>query len=131
MKRSIEYIEKIVCAGEGVDAELLHAPREHRKAAKRYITDTMQIVMTLATEFGNPQLVVEKYFERGHPCAINARNMVNNMCAIYKEWDVRINVYRNIIASNGNFGGWDIENRIVKLRKEALDIINELNSIAV
>jgi len=47
MKRSLEYIEKIVCAGEGVDDTLLHAPRSHNRAAKRNITDTMQTIMTL------------------------------------------------------------------------------------
>ena len=131
MKRSLEYIEKIVCAGEGVDDTLLHAPRSHNRAAKRNITDTMQTIMTLGMEFGNTQHEVEEYFARGHPTSICARNSIQNMCDIYKEWKVRVDVYRNIIGCNGNFTAWDVENRINKLRHELLEIQQELNNFAI
>ena len=126
MKRQISYIEKVVCAGERLPAELLH----DKLRGKRNISDCRMAVMTLALEFGNTQIEAEAYFKRGHPCAINARNAVADLCATNRDFRIKMDVYRNIIERGISYEDWT-SHRIIRLRNEVNQLQGELNRIAI
>ena len=124
MKRTIEYIETIVCAGEYMDVESLHNP-----CRKQVFVEVRQLIMTLALKFENTQYSIEKYFDRGHPAAIIASNVVNGYCKIYPKWSQKVELYSGIIRDEKLYRYWEFETRIRLLKSNTNELINYLEKV--
>ena len=113
MKHTIEYIEKMVCHGENVDAELLHS-RDRREP----FNTTRQIIMTLALEQCHTMAFSGAYFDRDHATALAARRSIYNRFDTDKSFREKYNTYKEMLSDKETFKVLYLRNEIERLKKE-------------
>ena len=126
MKRSIEYIEKMVCHGESVPAEILHT-RDRREP----FNTARQLIMTLALEQAHTMTFAGAYFERDHATALNARRSIQNRVATDKGFKEKYEGYKEMLRDRETFKVAYLSNELARLRREAMELQEQLNAIAI
>lgn len=113
MKRSIEFIEKMVCYGESIESRRLHI-RDRREP----FNTTRQMIMTLAIESGHTMSAAGAYFDRTHATALNAKRSIYNRVETEKAFKDKFEAYRDNLRTK--------ESLIDRIIREKL-IINKAN----
>lgn len=126
MKRSIEYIEKMICHEEVVDVDTLHT-RDRREP----FNTARQLIMTLALEQGHTMSFAGAYFERDHATALNAKRSIYNRIATDKGFREKCEAYREILRDKRTVKVSFLTSELARLRREAVELQNELNTIAI
>ena len=125
MKRTIEYIEMIVCKGEFVDSERLHTSER----SEPYNT-TRQMIMILAIESGFTFKDAGAYFGRDHSTVISARKSIYNRLDTEKPFAEKYRHYKE--TCNGEVLSVDfLAHELARLKKETLILQEQLNQIAI
>jgi chromosomal replication initiation ATPase DnaA len=126
MKRTIEYIEKIVCKGEFVEAERLHTSDR----SEPYNT-TRQMIMVLAIESGFTFKEAGAYFERDHSTVTSARRSIYNRLDTQKPFKEKYKNYK-CLCNNGEVITIDfLAHELARLKTETMALVNQLNQIAI
>ena len=126
MKRTIEYIEKMVCHGESVPVEMLHK-RDRREP----FNTARQLIMTLALEQAHTMSSAGAYFERDHATALNARRSIHNRVATDKVFREKYEGYKEMLRDKETFKVAYLSNELARLRREATELQHQINSIAI
>ena len=127
MRRSIEYIETVVCAERGISPVRLHTKKQTHD-----VCFPRQIIMHLALYFENTQWSAANYYEREHSTVINGQKVIYKLCDIDKEFKEEINRYKAIIREGVMYREINyLSNRVARLRIEVSEINQQLNSIAI
>lgn len=125
MKRTIEYIEMIVCKGEFVDSERLHTSER----SEPYNT-TRQMIMILAIESGFTFKDAGAYFGRDHSTVISARKSIYNRLDTEKPFAEKYRHYKE--TCNGEVLSVDfLAHELARLKKETMALQEQLNQIAI
>jgi chromosomal replication initiation ATPase DnaA len=124
MKKQLEYIEIVVCAEELIDPSEIHTGCRQRR-----FNDTRQMIMYFATKYGCTQFETGEYFKRDHATVIHACKTVNNMYDTDKEYKDKIDKYNGIIKEGMMYKAVYLKGKLNDLKKEAKDIINEINKL--
>jgi len=123
MKRSIEYIEMIVCKGEFVDSERLHTSER----SEPYNT-TRQMIMILAIESGFTFKDAGAYFGRDHSTVISARKSIYNRLDTEKPFAEKYRHYKE--TCNGEVLSVDfLAHELARLKTETMALQEQLNQI--
>jgi hypothetical protein len=93
MTQLIEYIEKIVCEGEGVE----NPASLHTSSREKLLTGTRQIIMALACRAGVSEEKSGGYFGRDHATAHHAKEKIYDLCGIYKDFKKKIEMYEEAL----------------------------------
>lgn len=126
MKRSIEYIEKMICYGESVDADTLHT-RDRREP----FNTARQLIMTLALEQSHTMSFAGAYFDRDHATALNARRSIHNRVATDKVFREKYEGYKEMLRDKETFKVSYLSNELARLRREAIELQQQINQIAI
>ena len=124
MKRSIEYIEKMVCCGESVPVEMLHT-RDRREP----FNTARQLIMTLALEQAHTMSFAGAYFERNHATALNARKSIHNRVATDKVFREKYEGYKEMLRDKETFKVAYLSNELARLKTETMALQEQLNQI--
>ena len=126
MKRTIEYIEKMVCHGESVDADTLHT-RDRREP----FNTARQLIMTLALEQSYTMSFAGAYFDRDHATALNARRSIHNRVATDKVFREKYEGYKEMLRDKETFKVAYLSNELARLKKETAELTEQLNKIEI
>lgn len=126
MKRTIEYIEEMVCYCEGVERELLHTPGK-----KDPFVRIRQTIMLLALESNNPREEVAAYFNRTGPDVHYARKSINERLDTDDKFKEKYNYYKEQLKDNETFKVSYLARELARLKTEAMELMNQLNQIAI
>ncbi len=126
MKRSIEYIEKMICYGESIEARMLHI-RDRREP----FNITRQMIMTLAIESGHTMSAAGAYFDRDHATALNAKRSIYNRVETEKAFKDKFEAYRDNLRTKESLRVDYLSHELSRLRQEIGILQNQLNMIAI
>ena len=127
MKRSIEYIETVVCAEEKITPDMLQINRRYWE-----VCFPRQLVMYFAMLFENSQTAAAEYYGKTHASAFNSRKSIQNFYDTNKEFREKIDRYYDIIKEGVMYKETDhLSNLIARLKREVGEITQQLNSIAI
>ena len=126
MKRSIEYIEKMVCFNEKIESDMLHTPGKRDPFIR-----IRQIIMTLALGQNYTMYEIADYFGRTHVTVINARKTVCDRCDTEREFKEKYNYYKEQLKDNETFKVAYLAHELARLKKETAELQNQLNMIAI
>lgn len=126
MKRTIEYIEKVVCKGEFVDIEKLHS----RERSEPYNT-ARQMIMVLAVEGGYTFKDAGAYFGRGHSTVISARRSIYNRIETEKPFSAKYGHYRSLLVKDEISSIEFLAHELARLKTETMALQEQLNQIAI
>lgn len=101
MKRSLEYIEKIVCAVRGfTPAEIRE--RNHKGKLIKFIpeTETRQLVMYFALKSGHTLAGASGYYNQDHCTAIHSRNHMKDLQEFEKNLRDEIEIINFVLDDN-------------------------------
>lgn len=126
MKRTIEYIEKVVCENEYVEAEHLHTSNR----SEPYNT-TRQMIMVLAVEGGYTFKDAGAYFGRDHCTVISARRSIYNRIETEKPFSAKYGHYRSLLVKDEISSIDFLAHELARLKTETMALVNQLNQIAI
>jgi DNA-binding NarL/FixJ family response regulator len=126
MKRTIEYIEKLICRGEFIEPTLLHTSDR----SEPYNT-TRQMIMTLAVESGYTFKEVGAYFGRDHSTVTSARRSIYNRLDTEKWFADKFKYYAGICGNKETPPVEHLSNELARLRREAIELQQQINQIAI
>ena len=124
MKKPIELIEAIICAGEKVDPEELK-----RKTRGVPVPGTRQIIAYFALKYENRGEDIEKRYNLKHPNSCLSRKKIHNLRMAYQEFDEKITAYNNEIKGEHCEKLSYINCYKNKLRKEIAKLKTEINQL--
>ena len=124
MKRPIELIEAIVCAGEKVDPEELQ-----RKTRGVPVPETRQIIAYFALKYENTGEEINRRYNLKHPHATLSRKKIHNLRMTYKEFDDKMTAYDNEIKGENCEKLSYVECYKNKLRREITKLKTEINQL--
>ena len=124
MRKSIEFIEKVVCEGEFINAEELHTKNRHEP----YNT-TRQIIMTLAIENGFVFTEIGKYFGRDHSTVTAARRSVYNRIDTEKAFNNKFSHYKDICKAGEIITIEFLASELGRLKKETAELMEQLKNV--
>jgi chromosomal replication initiation ATPase DnaA len=126
MKRTIEFIEKVVCENEYVEAEHLHTSNR----SEPYNT-TRQMIMVLAVEGGYTFKDAGAYFGRDHSTVTSARRSIYNRIETEKYFANKYSRYK-MLCDNTESPSIDfLIYELARLKIETAELIEKLNQIAI
>lgn len=126
MKRTIEYIEQMVCFYEHIGSEMLHTPGK----LDPYVT-IRQIIMTLSLEHNHTMQEIGDYFSRNHATALHARKSIYNRCETDKVFDEKYKFYKEELKDSETFKANFLAHELARLKTETMELMNQLNQIAI
>jgi len=126
MKRSIEYIEKMVCHGEQVDADILHT-----RTRKEPWLMTRQLIMTLALNQSYTQEVAGRYFCLDHTTALHAKKSIMNRVATDKVFREKYEGYKEMLRDKETFKVAYLSKELARLKKETAELTEQLSKIEI
>lgn len=126
MKRSIEFIEKMVCENEYVEAERLHTSDR----SEPYNT-ARQMIMVLAVEGGYTFKEAGAYFGRGHSTVISARRSIYNRIETEKPFSAKYGHYRSLLVKDEISSIEFLALELARLKTETMALLEQLNQIAI
>ena len=125
MKRTIEFIEMLVCENEYVEAEHLHTSDR----SEPYNT-VRQMIMILAVESGFTFKETGAYFGRDHSTVISARKSIYNRLDTEKPFAEKYRHYKE--TCNGEVLSVDfLAHELARLKKETAELTEQLNKIEI
>ena len=122
MKRDIQYIESIVCAGEKVDPDVLHTRDRHG-----FIVDARNKIMYLAMNFGNVGREVVAYYGMKHPAENYARREIQKRRCWDRIYDDVMREYEDQIRCDTGEQLSFIQQMIVNLKKDVKKVREQIN----
>ena len=126
MKQTIEYIEKVLCQGEYVEAEHLHTTDR----SEPYNT-VRQMIMTLAVENGYTFKDAGAYFGRDHSTVISARRSIYNRIDTEKPFSDKYGHYRSLLVKDEISSIDFLAHELARLKTETMALQEQLNQIAI
>lgn len=126
MKRTIEYIEQMVCFYEHIGSEMLHNPGK-----KDPFVTVRKIIMTLALEHNHTMQAIGAYFDRNHTTALHARKSIYNRCETDKVFNEKYKFYKEELKDSETFKANYLAHELERLKKEAGELVNQINQIAI
>ena len=124
MKRSIEFIEMLVCENEYVEAEHLHTSDR----SEPYNT-VRQMIMVLAVEGGYTFKDAGAYFGRDHSTVISARRSVYNRIETEKPFAGKYGHYRSVCGNTDKRSVGFLAHELARLKTETMALQEQLNQI--
>ena len=124
MKRTIEYIEKLICNGEFIDSERLHTSDR----SEPYNT-VRQMIMVLAVEGGYTFKDAGAYFGRDHSTVISARRSVYNRIETEKPFAGKYGHYRSVCGNADKRSVGFLAHELARLKTETMALQEQLNQI--
>ena len=98
MKRTIDYIEKIVCAVRGTTPEQLRERTDNGKLTRCTASkESRQIVMYFALENGHTQWAASGYYKQHHCTALHSRNHLGDLLLFERNLSDEIDVIRTVL----------------------------------
>lgn len=126
MKRTIEFIEMLVCENEYVEAERLHTSDR----SEPYNT-ARQMIMVLAVEGGYTFKDAGAYFGRDHSTVISARRSIYNRIETEKPFAGKYQHYRSVCGNTDKCSIDFLAHELTRLKTETMALVNQLNQIAI
>ena len=126
MKRTIEYIEKMVCQYEGIKPEMLHS----RDRCEPYNT-VRQMIITLAFEQGHNITLTGAYFDRDHSTAIAARKSIYNRLDTESIFRTKFDSYRELFGTKRQLPIEYFKDELIRLKNGVNELQRQLNKIAI
>jgi hypothetical protein len=90
MKNVIQYIESVICQGEGIEPQELHS-----KCRKRPLVLTRQLIMNFAVHYGCTYDKVGEYFDKDHSTVSYVRQLMKDLCFGDKQFSLKLENYQN------------------------------------
>lgn len=126
MKRTIEFIEMLVCENEYIEAEHLHT----RDRSEPYNT-ARQMIMVLAVECGYTFKSAGAYFGRDHSTVTSARRSIYNRVDTEKPFAGKYGHYRSVCCNTDNCSVEFLAHELARLKMETMALQEQLNQIAI
>lgn len=126
IKRTIEYIEAVVCEGETIEPELLH-----ERTRKQLIKDLRQMIMYLALKYGNTEHNTGSYFCLDHATAHHAKIAMQNMYDTDKLFKYKIDKYDELLKAGEEVKADKLVNLLSRLKRETNKLQEKLNTIMI
>jgi chromosomal replication initiation ATPase DnaA len=123
MKRSIEYIESVVCAKRGILPQMLHI-----KSRSRELVETRQIIIFFSMLSGNTILSSSNYFGLNHATAIHSKKHINDLIDFDKNFKLEIEDIAKEIE-NGESYHQNLQEVLYRLKKETKELQDKLESL--
>lgn len=128
MKRSIEYIERVVCAVRGfTPAEIRERNDKGKLIRFNPETETRQLVMYFALKSGHTLAGASGYYGQDHCTAIHSRKQLSNLQEFEKKLRDEIEIIGFVLDDNKIYNDYMRSVVLDKLRRAYV----ELNKIAV
>lgn len=126
MKRTIEYIEKMICENEFIDSSHLHTSNR----SEPYNT-TRQMIMVLAVEGGYTFKDAGAYFGRDHSTVISARRSIYNRIETEKPFSAKYGHYRSLLVKDEISSIDFLAHELTRLKAETMALQEQLNQITI
>lgn len=126
MKRSLQFIESVVCTEEDIQPSVLHT-----KTKKREICELRQVVMYLGWRFENSESTIGTYFNRDHATAHHAKSTISDLYDTNRMLRNKIDKWILILEADDACKVDFYTSHLRSLRRQANELISDLNKIAI
>lgn len=126
MKRSLEYIERIVCAVRGLTSlQIREKGANGRLIKSTSTTETRQLIVYFALEAGHTLTSSAGFFGQHHCTAIHSRNHMNDLRQFEKDLSDEIDIIRTVLNDDDMYNEYMRKIVLGKLKRAYIALDSE------